>query len=327
MIEPLIPYLQFKKIGWDGSTIPNFQVSKNSDNPVVFFQIPPREEIIFNKDLRIIWIPMWDQARAFDLKWWNQLPKNIRIISFSNEISLRSRAAGLDTFDVRFFMNPDDFVRADFDKPRTLFYWNRAGLVGIKFLKRLCKTLDIDQLLFRRRLDPGRKEIYDYEIPDILGNTVVKKLTFNFEGVEGHNEYLNYLNQANIFIAPRMVEGVGLTLIEAMARGCSVFAFNAPTMNEYICHKSNGYLLDRCNPQFLNCLKAKMEKTIIRVNRKIDIFGYQHDFPVTAWQDWSEIKGLDLKSLGASALRDQKIGYKEWKDNLPKYASFISDWK
>ena len=79
---------------------------------------------------------MWDQARAFDLTWWKQLPKNIRIVSFSNEISLRSRAAGLDTLDVRFFMDPDNFVQADFNKPRTLLYWNRAGLGWDKISKK-----------------------------------------------------------------------------------------------------------------------------------------------------------------------------------------------
>ena len=164
-------------------------------------------------------------------------------------------------------------------------------------------------------------------LPNKIGKTIVKELTFNFERNAGRDEYLNFLAQSNIYIAPRAVEGVGLTFIEAMVRGCSVFAFNAPTMNEYINHKSNGYLLNRCDQRFFNRFRTNMEKVLFRVNRKFDLFGNQYDFPITEWQDWGGIKRLDLETLGNNARNDQKIGYKEWENNLPKYASFISDWK
>ena len=322
LIEPLSPYMKFNKIGWDGKAIPDIKKSDFRNSPIVFYQLPPPEEICKIQNAKIIWIPMWDHARAFDIKWWEQLPKNIRIVSFSNEISKRSRAAGLDTLDVRFFMNPGSYIEADFNKPRTLLYWNRAGLVGIKFLSKLCKTLNVEQLFFRRGLDPGRKEIYDYKLPDKIGKTIVKELAFNFERNEGRDEYLHYLDQANIFIAPRTVEGVGLTFIEAMVRGCSVFAFNAPTMNEYISHKSNGYLVDRCDQQFINRSRANMEKTIFRVNRKFDFPGNQFDFPITEWQDWGEMEGLDLKTMGIHARHDQKIGYQGMEEYSAKICQF-----
>ena len=41
LIEPLNPYLQFNKFGWDGKAILNIQKSKLTDSPIVFYQLPP----------------------------------------------------------------------------------------------------------------------------------------------------------------------------------------------------------------------------------------------------------------------------------------------
>jgi glycosyltransferase involved in cell wall biosynthesis len=269
---------------------------------------------------------MWDQARGYDLEWWSRLPKNLRVVSFSNEISQRSRAVGLNTLDVRYSMFPVDGEQADWGKPRTLFYWNRTGMVGEAFLRELCETINVEVLLFRHRIDPRVPSWCDYELPKKLGKAVVKELAFAPGGANAHREYLKYLNQANIFIAPRLSEGVGLSFIEALARGCAVFAYDAPNMNEYITHKTNGYLLQQRNKSAFNTIQEQMTKQLRRVASR---FGYESpsfEYPVTERQNWAEIKKLDLQALGNKARQGQLEGYAAWKNILPQYASFILDW-
>jgi glycosyltransferase involved in cell wall biosynthesis len=63
-----------------------------------------------------------------------------------------------------------------------------------------------------------------------------------------HKEkYLELLKKSNIYIAPRTIEGIGISFLEAMALGMVVVAYNNGTMNEYIKHNYNGYLFDSKN--------------------------------------------------------------------------------
>lgn len=324
LIKPLTPYIDFKQIGWAGTTLPNFQFEWLRSRPIVFFQLPPPENIFGARDARIIWIPMWDQARGYNKKWWDHLPKNLKVISFSNEISCRARAVGLKTLDLKFAKPPNECEQADWSGRRTLFYWNRTGIVGEAFLRKLCKVLDVEELLFRRRIDPGQAPRSDYELPQKLGKTIVKELIF--DALDAHREYLFYLNQANIFIAPRISEGVGLSFIEALTRGVAVFAYNAPTMNEYIVHKINGYLLQQSYKSAFNTMQKQLTMQLRRLGSR---FGYERpsfEYPITEMQNWNEIKKLDLQALGIEARQSQHEDYLTWENSLTHYASFILDW-
>src|SRR5215217_2889273 len=72
LVSPLSPYIQFEQLGWDGEgELPDFQAARLRNNPIIFFQLAPPESIYNDSDLRIVWIPMWDQARGYDLDWWS----------------------------------------------------------------------------------------------------------------------------------------------------------------------------------------------------------------------------------------------------------------
>lgn len=328
LVSPLSPYMQFEQLGWDGDgELPAFQAIRLRRSPIVFFQVPPPEAIYRYSDLCLVWIPMWDQARGYDLEWWNRLPKKMRVVSFSNEISRRARAVGLETLDVKYFVSPTDCRLVEWNKPRTLLYWNRTGMIGEAFLNKLCRALDVEILLFRQRIDPRVPSSSSYVLPENLGRTLVKEIPVAPDGVDAHRHYLQYLDQANIFVAPRLSEGVGLSFIEALARGCAVFAHDAPTMNEYISHKKNGYLLQRYRKSLLNIARDQISKKTYRVAKNLGHTSFFFDYPITEWQNWTEIKRLDLQALGNQACQEQLEGYALWKKNLPQYASFILDWK
>jgi glycosyltransferase involved in cell wall biosynthesis len=81
----------------------------------------------------------------------------------------------------------------------------------------------------------------------------VKKYHIQFVEKWGSREdYWDTLNQCNVYIAPRVTEGIGMSFLEAMAMGIAVAAADKPTMNEYISHGDNGFLFDMSNLQPLD---------------------------------------------------------------------------
>ena len=80
--------------------------------------------------------------------------------------------------------------------------------------------------------------------------------------------YLEMLSQTNIFIAPRKKEGVGVSVLEALAMGHVVIAHDDGTMNEYIENGQTGYLFDAHNPKRIdlanmNTLKSNSQKAAL----------------------------------------------------------------
>jgi hypothetical protein len=328
LIDPLSPYIQFDVNAWDGVHL-DLSRDKMEASPLVFFFFPPPPQLFAFPTARLIWVPMWDDVQRYNDKWWQELPKTLRIVAFSEQVYLKARSVGLRALKIKYYRNPGNLEPAQWNGKNTLFYWNRTGLVSREFLRKTCKALDVEVLLFRRRIDPGWPSWCDYGLPHKLGNTAVKELAF--DGAEGYQQYWKYLNQANIFIAPRQSEGVGLSFIEALAKGCAVFAYDAPTMNEYIAHKKNGYLLTAIHGSKLNSLGQKIYQRINDASFQLGLMRskvlhpiLQH--PVSTRQNWTEIAGMDLQSLGSSARQDQFEGYKMWMESIPRFASFILDW-
>jgi glycosyltransferase involved in cell wall biosynthesis len=69
---------------------------------------------------------------------------------------------------------------------------------------------------------------------------------------EDRKEYLDALQTANVYFAPRLYEGIGMSFIEAMTMGKCVVAVDHPTMNEYVDNGVNGYLYDLRRAQSLD---------------------------------------------------------------------------
>ncbi|MBN1440312.1 MAG: glycosyltransferase [Anaerolineales bacterium] len=88
-------------------------------------------------------------------------------------------------------------------------------------------------------------------------------------------------------------EGVGLTFLEALGRGCAVFAYDAPTMSEYIAHGENGFLLRRRGRSLWSRAAAALERRL----------GSVPPHPVSGRQDWGALRRLDLRRLGDEARR------------------------
>jgi hypothetical protein len=316
LLDPLQPYFNYvlRSLDWNELCPPEW--TEKSQLPVVFFYATPPIEALRASGRIVVWIPMWDTARTFTSNFWEHVPRNVRIISFCDALSERTRAAGLQTLDVRYFCDPASNTPVEWQGERVAYYWNRIGLVSPRFLERWCDILRIDRLLFKAQMDPGIPQRLAFDLPHRFGRTVVETIPH----MENREDYFKLIESANIFLAPRPYEGIGMTFIEAMARGCAVFAYDGATMNEYIQSGKNGYLL-RGRPS----LPAR---TVAYGRRKLAKYGFRTPRPLFYVRDdqpWDEVARFDLARMGQAARLAHIEGYTRWQAAIPQMAQFIRE--
>jgi hypothetical protein len=319
LVKPLRPYTTINLVnGEDNPTYPL------NGSPLIFCQLLPPAELLSNPKARLVWIPMWDNVKHYPQTWWNSLPASLRVVAFSEAVASKAQAAGLPTLRLRFYRDPSAISPVTWERGRILLYWNRTGMIGPKFLENFCAQLKIDKLLFRPEIDPGIAARFQYHLPRRLGETEVEEIP----GFLPYDEYLQRLSNVNVFLAPRPAEGVGVTFLDALAQGSAVFAFDAPTMNEYITSGEDGFLLRRhmriTGHMFIDRVLRYAAK---RLRSTLGFALPQPvNYPVTEHQDWQAIRALDLKKLGSTARLRQEIGFKKWQDSQSQYAQFVLDW-
>jgi|694.fasta_scaffold10821_7 hypothetical protein len=302
IVKPFTKYISYTMREWDGHGVTK-DLEKNKNT--IFWMIPPNPEDT-NTLINCTWVPMWDQAQGYSQEWWNSLPKNLKIISFSKNITKMSKKAGLRTFEIKYYCNPKDFEPTDWSHGISIFYWNRVGLIGPRFVKKINKSLNSKKMTFRPTIDPRIDKDMYYNLPDRIGGAVVKTIE-----PKSKEEYINLTKSTNVYIAPRKSEGIGMSFLEAMARGSAVVAFDAPTMNEYIDDGKNGILLNNNNNVF-DIFRKKFNKDDAK-------------FIISPNQNWIKIAGYDFQEIGNQARIDSAKGYEVWKSLIPELARFIID--
>lgn len=314
LTEPMRPYAKVEMRGWDGvSPLPSVEDGQH----YVFCQLPPPAEWLQKVPDQLIWLPMWDSAIYYSQTWWNSLPKSLRIVAFSEAVHQLVISSSLKSLNLKFFKDPQIFTSTNWTGDRILLYWNRTGLIGPQFLEHLCGALKVDKLLFRSQADPDYIDSATYQLPSRLGRTVVETLPV----FQTRQAYFDATREANVFIAPRLAEGVGMSFLEAMARGCAVFAHDRATMSEYIASGENGYLFKRrwTVNRVLRGIRGKLAQSHI---------GSVPPFMFTLRetdQDWHEIASLDLEHIGQVARQQHQLGYQNWQRQIPQYAQFLLD--
>jgi hypothetical protein len=320
---PLAGRVHFRFIGWDGHNLPPLAPAADETGaaPAVFCQLPPPHALRQSRDARLVWIPMWDESARRSAAWWASLPKTLRIVAFSHAVAERARTAGLPTLELTCFRNPHDYPAASWSNGPVLLYWNRCGLYTPRFLARMCDRLRATTLLYRNKIDPGLAQACAHPLPAQFGRTRV----VNLPAQMSHAEYLDCLGRANVVLAPRPREGVGMVALEAMASGCAVFAIDAPATNEYIDSGKDGYLFRlhaRCfsRHRVLAAIRWRLRRLTLHGGRK------PVPFQATMDQDWRAIGRLDLQTIGDAARQKQAQGWRVWQKSLATYAAFLTEW-
>jgi len=244
---------------------------------IVFFQ----SEGVLNHILKfgrsklphMTFIPMYDSAASMPDSFWQSLPGNVRILNFSSTLHHHVVALGCHSFYSKYFIDPDCYPQCPYDTLSATFWW-RLQRPNFRTVRKLTGR------------GKGFSKIHVHLAPDpgvsarLLDRFLMKcPIEITYWSKEA-NSYLEHLSHSNVYFAPRMTEGIGMSFLEAMARGQAVAAVNAPTMCEYIEHGVNGWLYDPSNP--------------------------------------SAIDFSDFRTIGEAARESIRSGFERWTNQIPR---------
>ncbi|EKD76478.1 MAG: hypothetical protein ACD_43C00096G0005 [uncultured bacterium] len=188
----------------------------------------------------IIWAPMYDSVLSNDsipyLMKLAQLP--IKVLCFSKALYTKFTTYGFECIYTQYFFNPATQTQIQDYSNLRIFLWQRTN-INFSYIKKLFYLLPIKQCIIKCNPDPGYRALLPSKQDRIKYNiTVIEK------GFTEKTQYLNLLQQSNIFVCPRHYEGIGMSFLEALSIGLIPAAIDAPTMNEYIIHGKNGLLFN-----------------------------------------------------------------------------------
>jgi glycosyltransferase involved in cell wall biosynthesis len=198
---------------------------------------------------RLVFVPMYDNARHSVAQFWLTFRKS-RVLNFSHAWHEFLQPLEVPTLRVQYFPDPSAFSPVDFSAFHG-FLWQRGQDIAWPLVKRLSAGTAFASFTLHLALDPGCGESFIPNAEDMQAYNVTLS-----RWREDHAEIDEILAKSNIYFAPRLYEGIGMSFLEAMARGQCVVASDTPTMSEYMTHGISGLLYDQTNPQALDFSKA-----------------------------------------------------------------------
>ena len=239
---------------WEGGKPINIDEINNGNFDVILFL-----QIIVNplkikklKCKNIIWVPMYDTeiTRRFSrLRLIGYLYFNIKVISFSRALTSKFKKFGFDMLNVQYYPQPN-FIEHSSDE-LTILFWQRIKQINLFTVKNILADNKIKEIFFQNNPDPRHKtNLPTQEEVEKFHITIIN-------GWIGDKEYSQLLRKCNIYIAPRVYEGIGMGFLNVMATGSVVIASNKPTMSEYIENGVSGYLYDVKNPKKIDLSSIK----------------------------------------------------------------------
>jgi glycosyltransferase involved in cell wall biosynthesis len=195
----------------------------------------------------VVVVPMFDSLEHYEKVGWDSL-RGLKVVCFSDALGRVLDRNGLAYRNFRYFPPlPDTSVR--FSGPPGLrgFFWHRRPVPSWREIRALIDGTRFESLHIHAAADPG--------CPGFVGASPEERASFGMSfsrWVSDSEDYMRMLRRANVYFAPRVVEGIGMGFLEAMALGHCVVAPDAPTMNEYIEHGVTGLLYDPNDPRPLD---------------------------------------------------------------------------
>lgn len=227
--------------------------------------------------------PMYDHQmgnKEFYNETWQGF-MDFNIVCFSKALFNDVVKAGFNAKYIQFFPKPHPVE--EWGDEHGVFFWQRVTSLNMETLVSVTKHLDIHSVHLHEALDPGHKllppEKWSKELSSFIRSVEVRES----EWFENKAQLTNEMDRYAFYMAPRYYEGIGMSFLDAMARGRCVIAPDTATMNEYITHGVNGLL-------------------------------YSWD---GATDDCKLILPPDLpiRQLQANALHSIQEGYKRWEEN------------
>ncbi|MET3781265.1 hypothetical protein ABIC32_001910 [Brevundimonas sp. 1080] len=205
---------------------------------VVIWQMDYIAPVFLALGIPTVVVPMYDGSATMpDLHWiWSA---KAQFVNFSFTLHHRVAGLGNKSFLARYFTPVvSQSERATFKTGLRAFLWQRRPEHGIS-APAIMKLLhgQIESLHVHNAPDEPHLDTRAYKVSSTSSCTVTQTSWF-----PNAADYHAALAQANVFIAPRRAEGIGMALLEAMSRGMLIVACDEPTHNEYISNWLNGVL-------------------------------------------------------------------------------------
>jgi len=224
----------------------------NQYDVAFFFQILNPIDQLKKTKCKIVWIPMYDGIEFNDEYWELLSSVPIKIIFFSKKLYDYAMQFGFDGIYVQYFKNNEEYTQVNDYTTKRIFFWYR-GDITLNTIAQLIKNNNIKSMNIFNAPDS------DNDDEERLDKHLFENCNITFHnGFINRDEYLKLVSKNNIYIAPRLKEGMGMSFLEAMAMGLCIITHNDSTMNEYIVHGENGYLFDANNPKPLDLTKFRL---------------------------------------------------------------------
>lgn len=218
---------------------PDTRVDMNAfDDPaeyVVIFQMDFLTPAFIAKGKRVTVVQMYDGSAGLPSEYYT-LNRQARHLNFSSALHARALSLGVQSHLVHYFPDPATSTPVEDFSTLRGFFWQRRPNSSINAQKiQTTLSAQLDSLHIHTPADDGTPfdegvlEGFDCEIT-------------TSEWFEKQSGFSEQMDKCNVFIAPRLAEGIGHAFLEAMARGMLVLAYDLPTHNEYISNWLTGIL-------------------------------------------------------------------------------------
>jgi len=192
--------------------------------------------------------PMYDGAWGLPDDFFRQFV-TCRFLSYSRTLHTRLQRLDQRSATFEFWPEPAPVVERSVERDAwSAFFWERRPLMvpNARSVAQQCRALDIGRLHVHMAPDFPAEAVSTMGIRHRgeIGGVAISTSTW-FESGE---EFRAVAGEPLFHFAPRLREGIGMTMLEAMARGQIVVAPDRPTANEYIGHLSSGILYDPERP-------------------------------------------------------------------------------
>ncbi len=230
--------------GWRAAAAPDPEtLVTRDDEAVVVWQVEEAAlALARTRHPNVTFFPMYDSCHAYVDSYWRQLA-GIKIVCFSATLHARLARLGLRTRHVQYFPAPPPAKGERPGRGLAGYLWQRNRDVTWAAVRTLLGDAPVERFTLHDAPDPGAGEL-PAPTPEEVVRYGIRTTRWFSNPAEAHAA----LAAHDVYFAPRVREGIGMSYLEAMAMGLLVVAPALPTHDEYVVSGVNGLLYDPERP-------------------------------------------------------------------------------
>jgi hypothetical protein len=217
---------------------------------IFFFQIfPPVEVLNKLKSKNLMWAPMYDSPHhpiGFSWILWKIVEHyRIKVLSFSKKLTLQISKYNIKYLDLKYFVKPSKNNKKISNK-LDVFFWYR-GDIDFDDWSNVLNKKDVRKIIYFDTQSLNRKKLFSKN----------KKIQYIHKSFANKKDFVNLIKKSDIFVCPRLKEGIGMANVESIALGKYLIANDEVTMSEYIINKKIGIFYNYSNTKKLDIKNVK----------------------------------------------------------------------